>query len=329
MPSAARANESTSVSDAPLSEAIVIPGEREGARRGRRRRRAGNRQPAAGSPTAGYFFVALYVALLVCLGIAPAAYAIWLAFKTPGGVSVSNFVSTFHDFQFGPAFRHIFQFMAIWLVSQSVLVVTLALMVHDLGRRASGGLRFLFYLPGALAGAASVVVWLFMLDPRTSPWAPILHGFHFSILANTVAPGHLPAIFALMAFWTGAGGWIVVMYGALNNIPDELIEAAELDGCNAFQTAVRIKLPLIRKWVVYMLVLAFAAGSQLFVEPQILGVASLGEVSTQWSPNQLAYYLAFQQDKFNSAAAISVDLLVLGLLVAVLLVWRGRLFEVE
>ena len=41
-------------------------------------------------------------------------------------------------------------------------------------------------------------------------------------------------------------------------IPHELIESAQMDGSNAFQTALRIKLPLIRKWVVYMLVLSFA-----------------------------------------------------------------------
>jgi multiple sugar transport system permease protein len=68
---------------------------------------------------------------------------------------------------------------------------------------------------------------------------------------------------------------------------------------------------------------------QLFVEPQILGIATGGEVPPQWSPNQLAYYLAFQLDRFNEAAAISVDLLVFGLLVAVLIVWRGKLFEVQ
>jgi len=133
-----------------------------------------------------------------------------------------------------------------------------------------------------------------------------------------------------MAFWTGAGAWIVVMYGALNNIPHELIECAQMDGANAFKTAFFIKLPLIRKWVVYMLVLSFAAGTQLFVEPTVLGSASLGVgVSKYWSPNQLAWFVASQYDQVNEAAAISLVLLVLGLAVAALLVWRGRLFEVE
>jgi multiple sugar transport system permease protein len=142
-------------------------------------------------------------------------------------------------------------------------------------------------------------------------------------------PNHLPIVFAVIAFWTGAGGWIVVTYGALNNIPYELLEAAALDGASAWQTALRVKLPLIKKWVVYMLILAFAAGTQLFVEPQLVSEASLGLVSQTWSPNELAYYLAFQNDNFNGAAAVSVDLLIVGLLVAAVLVFRTKLFEVD
>ena len=183
-------------------------------------------------------------------------------------------------------------------------------------------------MPGALAGAASVLVWLFMLDPTLSPWHFLLRALGYTQIDLVLLPSHLPFIFAIMAFWTGAGGWIVVMYGALNNIPDELLEAARLDGANAFQSAVRIKLPLIKKWVAYMLILSFAGGTQLFVEPQLVGQATAGLVSNTWSPNQLAYYMAFINDNFNEAAAISVILLVLGLIGAALLVWRTKLFEI-
>jgi len=271
------------------------------------------------------------VVLLVLFGIAPTGYAIYLALttRTAHFAGVSNFTNTYNDFRFLPAFKHVAQFMVIWLASQAVFVVGLALMLHTMTRRLSSAFRFLFYLPGALAGAASVLVWLFLLDPSVSPWHFVLSALGYSSLGQSILPAHLPLIFAFVAFWTGAGGWIVVMYGALNNIPHELIEAAELDGAGAFRTALSVKLPLIKKWVVYMLILSFAAGTQLFVEPELVGQASLGLVSQSWSPNQLAYVLAFQNDNFNGAAAISVDLLVLGLLCAAALVFRTKLFEVE
>jgi len=280
----------------------------------------------------GYAFASLYTLLLVAFGIVPTLYAIFLAFTSSSGsfAGVANFVQIFQDYRFLPDVGHVAAFLAIWLVGLVIFVVLLALIVHGIRARwLSGTARFLFYIPGALAGASSVMLWLFVLDPAVSPVSFLLRAMGLQTLVQTISPQHLPIVFAVIAFWTGAGGWIVIMYGALNNIPRELIEAAEIDGSNVFQTALRIKLPLIRKWIVYMLVLSFAAGSQLFVEPQILGVATNGEVPAQWSPNQLAYYLAFQLDRFNDAAAVSVDLLVIGLLVAVLLVWRGKLFEVD
>jgi len=310
--------------------AAAVPGERASARRGGRGERMRERPPAGTSRTAGYFFVALYVGLLLLLGIVPVVYAIYLALSHPGVSGGPDFIKTFSDYRFLPAFEHVIQFMAFWLVSQTVLVVGLVLMLHNLTSRVGAIYRFLFYIPGALAGAASVIVWLFLLDPSASPFAFVLHWFGYAQFNNTIAPGNLPVIFALMAFWTGAGGWIVVMYGALNNIPHELLESAQMDGANAFNTALRIKLPLVRKWVVYMLVLSFAGGTQLFVEPAVLGTASLGVgISKFWSPNQLAWFVASQYSYYNQAAAISVDLLVFGLVVAALLVWRGKLFEVE
>jgi multiple sugar transport system permease protein len=296
-----------------------------------RTRRTREQAPAGVSRTAGYWFVALYVGLLLLLGIAPAAYAIYLALAAnTGGGFASAFHTAFTDYRFWPSFGHILVFMAEWLVAQTLLVVGLVLMMHNMAQRLGAVFRFLFYIPGALAGAATVNVLLFMHDPTASPFAFALHWLGYAVFDDTIQPNNLPAIFAVMAFWTGAGGWIVVMYGALNNIPHELIEAAQIDGSNAFQTALRIKLPLIRKWVVYMLLLSFAGGTQLFVEPTVLGGASLGiGITKYWSPNQLGWFVASQYNQYNEAAAISVMLLILGLVVAGLLVWRGRLFEVD
>lgn len=310
-----------------VSSVATVPGERSRARRDGRTAGA----PVGSSRVAGYFFVGLYVVLLALFGIAPTVYAVELALTSRDGKfsGLSNFTAAYNDFRFVPAFEHIGEFLVVWLLAQTFFVLVLALMLRPLARRTSTGFRFLFYMPGALAGAASVLVWLFMLDPTLSPWHNLLTALGFTNLDLVLLPAHLPYVFATIAFWTGAGGWIVVMYGALNNIPDELLEAAKLDGASAFQSALRIELPLIRKWVVYMLILSFAAGTQLFVEPQLVGQATAGLVSNTWSPNQLAYYIAFINDNFNEAAAISVDLLVIGLLSAGLLVWRGRLFAAD
>ena len=293
--------------------------ERPPARRGGKRRRA------------GYGFVSGYLVLLVLFGVVPTVYAVWLAITNSNGqlVGVGNFVQVFGDYRFLPAFEHVAIYLVVWMVVLVVAVIGLALMLHGRLKRASSVSRFVFYLPGALAGAASALVWMFMLDPSVSPVAGLLRSLGFNSFASVVSPQQLPVVFAVMAFWTGAGGWIVVLYGALNNIPDDLLEAARLDGASVLKTAWYIQIPMLRKWIAYMLILAFATGAQLFVEPQLVGEASLGEVSDSWSPNQLAYQFAFHSNNFNDASAVSIDLLILCLACAALVVFRSGLFEVE
>lgn len=292
----------------------------------------GRRRSGARVIRPGYLFVLAYVVLLVAFGIGPTIYSLYLAFtKTTGGFAgFSNFSRTASDYRFLPAVGHVASYLAIWLAMLAVLVVLLALVVHRVSSgRTRTFIRFVYYIPGALVGAASVVLWLFVLDPSVSPVSAILRLLGNHTFADTISSGHLPFIFALIAFWTGAGGWILVLYGALNTIPDEVMEAAKIDGSGAIQTALRIQLPMIRKWVVYMLILSLAAGTQLFVEPTLISQASFGVVPNTYSLNQLAYQYAFTQNDFNGSAAIAVDLLVFSLICATVFVARGRLFETE
>lgn len=277
----------------------------------------------------GIAFSSLYALLLLVFGILPTVYAFYLAFTKAGSfVGFDNFLRVFGDFRFLPALQHVGLYLLVWLSSLVVVVVLLALVVHAIGARwLSTTVRFVYYIPGALAGASSVMLWLFVLDPTVSPVSFVLHAFGFNSLVDSVQVDRLPIVLAVIAFWTGAGGWIVVMYGALNNISRDLIEAARVDGAGPIRTAWSIQIPLLRKWIAYMVILSFAGGTQLFVEPRVLSQASRGVVSQDYSMNQLAFLYAFRQSDFNGSAAISLVLLVVALVLSVFFVFRGGLFE--
>ncbi|BCY09178.1 carbohydrate ABC transporter permease [Actinoplanes sp. L3-i22] len=296
------------------------------------RRWAGRAHPGGSGSAMSYGFVALYAALTVAFGVLPAGYAFYLAFTDADGAfaGLANFAKVTGDFRFLPAAGHVALYLVIWLVALLVLVTALAIVVHTIRlRRVSSGLRLIFYLPGALAGASSVLLWLFLLDPTASPIGALLRLFGLASFVQVIVPGNLPPVFAVIAFWTGAGGWIVIMYGALNNISAEVIEAARIDGAGRWQIAWRIQLPLLRKWISYMAIMSLAAGTQLFVEPQLLSQASNAIVPNDYSLNQLAYQYAFQQNDFNGAAAISLILLVIALALSAVFVLRGGLFETD
>jgi len=291
------------------------------------------RRPQTGASAqafAAYVFCSGYVLLLLVFGVLPMVYALYLSFTKSGQfVGLDNYVKAVGDFRFLPAVQHVAAFLVIWVVTLTVLATLLALIVHAMRVRwLSSTARFLFFIPGAFAGAASVMLWLFLLNPSVSPVSFVLKWFGYTNFVQAIDLNNLPLIFTVIAFWTGAGAWIIIMYAALNNISDEIMEAARCDGASAIKTAWYIQLPLIRKWIAYMVVISVAVGTQLFAEPKILAQASRNQIPKHYSLNQLAYVTAFgPQADFNGSAAISMLLLVVAAGLAAFFVFRGGLFD--
>jgi multiple sugar transport system permease protein len=291
------------------------------------------RRPQTGASAqafAAYVFSSGYVLLLLIFGVLPMVYALYLSFTKSGKfVGLDNYVKAVGDFRFLPAVQHVAAFLVIWVVTLTVLVTLLALIVHAVRVRwLSTTTRFLFFIPGAFAGAASVMLWLFLLNPSVSPVSFVLKWFGYTNFVQAIDLNNLPLIFTVIAFWTGAGAWIIIMYAALHNISNEIMEAARCDGASAIKTAWYIQLPLIRKWIAYMVVISVAVGTQLFAEPKILAQASRNQIPKHYSLNQLAYVTAFgPQADFNSSAAISMMLLVVAAGLAAFFVFRGGLFD--
>lgn len=291
------------------------------------------RRPQTGASAqafAAYVFSSGYVLLLLVFGVLPMIFALYLSFTKSGQfVGLDNYVKAVGDFRFLPAVQHVAAFLVIWVVTLTVLVTLLALIVHAVRVRwLSSTTRFLFFIPGAFAGAASVMLWLFLLNPSVSPVSFVLKWFGYTNFVQAIDLNNLPLIFTVIAFWTGAGAWIIIMYAALHNISNEIMEAARCDGASAIKTAWYIQLPLIRKWIAYMVVISVAVGTQLFAEPKILAQASRNQIPKHYSLNQLAYVTAFgPQADFNSSAAISMMLLVVAAGLAAFFVFRGGLFD--
>jgi multiple sugar transport system permease protein len=276
--------------------------------------------------------VAPYVVLLLVGGLIPAGYAIVKSLQDETGTrfgGLTSFQRVTNDFRFVDTFTNILTVMAVWLPIMMIGVVGLALLVHATPNRFGSTVRFIYYLPGALAGIANFMLWLYLLNPGQSPLDFLWRGFGYETLNEVASPGNLPVVLASMLFFQGAGTWLVVVNGGLNGISDDVLEAATLDGANAWQVAWRVKLPIIRPWLGYMALLNIAYGFQLFLEPQVLSQATHGLISPQYTPNQLSYTYAYQILDLPAAAAMSVLLLLITLVLGLLVVFRSGLFAEE
>lgn len=283
-----------------------------------------------------HLFVLPYVILMLLFGIGPGIYAFIISFATfvegrPQlfGAGLSNYIFAFTDFRFATAFQNVALFLLISLPFGVIGVVLLSLLLHARDGGFATIMRTIYFIPGAVAGPTAVLLAIFVFDPNISPFQGLLRAVGYSTVSDVITPDALPVLFTLLGFFAGAGGWIAIFYGALNGISHEVLEAATMDGCNVWQAAWYIKQPLIRPYIAYMLILTFAGNVQLFAEPQLIGAAGAAPISPTWSPNQLGYQFAFGLGNFGASAAISLLMLLIGLVGAVFILRGTSIFRAE
>jgi multiple sugar transport system permease protein len=132
-------------------------------------------------------------------------------------------------------------------------------------------------------------------------------------------------VLAALDVWRSVGFWAIFFLAAVIGLPRELYQAAELDGANAWQRFLRLTLPLLRRVILFAVVVATIYGLQVFETALILteggpGTATLTVVYRIWT------YIFGSTDKVGYGAAMSVALLlaILVLTVIQLRLLRGQ-----
>jgi multiple sugar transport system permease protein len=304
--------------------AIAAPISPERARAAKRKGRRDTRM--------AYLLLLPYLVLLIMFGVFPVAYAFGLSFVDTIEMAfygLANYEFVFEDFRVPKAALNVIWFAIVWVAITMVGVATLSLMLDTVGRRTATTLRTIYFLPGAVTSSAVVVLWLFMLDPGVSPFQPLLRAAGWTYSIDVISGIGLAGVFALMAFFSSSGGWIVVFGGSLASLPSEVMEAARVDGANRFQLATRIKLPMIWRSLVLMGILSFAAGLQIFVEPQLMQLAGPQSAQNDWSLNQMAFQYAFRMGDFGASAALSTLLVGSSITIALVIVFATRFYKID
>ena len=280
---------------------------------------------------AGLMMFLPYAVFLIMFAIVPIVMAGTVSITStslavPDG-GFGNYLFVLNDFRFWPAVINVGTFLAIYLPAMIFVVALMSLLLDALRAKFTVPLRLAYLVPASISGAVAILVWYFMLEPQFSPFKDWLLALGLDSGVKVFNQTNLVWVFALMAFFTGAGNWIVIQYGSLQSIPDDILEAAKIDGANALQTALRIKLPLIRKYLIYMAILTFAAGLQIFVEPYLISSSVYPGLARDWSLNQISYSLAFTGANMGSATALSLMLLLVCVILALIVIYRTDFFD--
>lgn len=171
--------------------------------------------------------------------------------------------------------------------------------------------RLGYFLPFAIPGVVAAMVWLYIYSPQLSPLSGLLGVDFFS--RNVIL-----ASMANMTTWTFTGYNMLVFLAALQAIPQELYEAARLDGATGLQVATRIKIPMVSGAALLTVLLSIIGTIQLFNEPTIMA-SSQAWMGSSYTPMMLAYstMMTSPGDQHLASAVSIVMAVIAGLLAAV------------
>jgi multiple sugar transport system permease protein len=186
----------------------------------------------------------------------------------------------------------------------------------------SGFLRSLLLLPWLLPLIASAAVWRWILDQGSGALNGFLSVFGVAPVPWLVSPG-----LALMAvigvnIWLGIPFNTTILYSGLQSVPEELYEAASLDGAVGWRAFWHITWPSIRSVVSVVIVLGVVY--TLKVVDIILGLTGGGPANSTETLATWAYQNSFVQFLFGNGAAISNVLIVIALVFAIFYLYINR-----
>ena len=176
-------------------------------------------------------------------------------------------------------------------------------MLNEL-RHARGYLRVLVYLPVMLPPASALLLFAYFYNPQYGLFDDILHTLHLPTSQWVLQPGtgfiSIAMISVVIAStWMNMGGATLIYLAALQNIPGELYEAAELDGAGLFKRIRHITIPQTRLILIMLLMLQIVATMQMFVESFVLTNGGGGVGDNTESVVMLIYQYAFAAEWFQ------------------------------
>ncbi|WEH38526.1 sugar ABC transporter permease [Streptomyces sp. NBC_01218] len=257
------------------------------------------------------------IGAVICFGLFswyPMVREFLLAFqKTEDGqttwAGLDNLRTVFNDPAFWQAWRNTLLFTVLALVLGFAVPFVVAVVLNEF-RHAQGYLRLLVYLPVMLPPVASVLLFKYLYDPGYGLLNQLLDFFGIPAQQWLQDPSTSMLSVVVASTWMNMGGATLIYLAALQGIPGELYEAAELDGAGLLRKIWHVTVPQTRLILSLLLLMQVIATMQVFVEPFLLTGGAGPEGSTT-TVVYLIYQYAFNFNDYGAAAALGLVLLVL------------------
>ena len=276
----------------------------------------------------GWLFLAPELIGMIGLSVFPIVFSLYLSFcewNLVGGLStiqfvgLDNFAALFHDDKFYMSLKNNFIYTLLVVPVGIFLALILSVLIHS---RVYGQSYFkvAFFIPYISSIIALGAVWSALFHPSQGPINQFLISLGISDPPKWLADTHY-SLYAIIiiAIWAALGYQMIIFIAGLSNIPDELYEAASIDGATSVQQFFKITLPLLGPTTSFLFITTLMSSFKVF---DLIAFLTAGGPNN--SSTVLVYRIyeeGFQNFRMGYASAISwVLFLIVGLLT--LLTWK-------
>ena len=290
---------------------------------------------------APYFFISPFFILFGVFGLFPLLFSVFLAFqywdpasglKAMEFVGLENFLYTITDDWFLESLYNTVWIAVVSSIPMQLIALPLAFFLHTSFGRFRNLFTGIYFLPFITSTVAVTLVFNSMFSRDFGVFNSII-GFlnDLPLLGALITDtpidwfdrDHIRWSIAFLVWWRFTG-WITVLYlAALQTIPKELYEAAEIDGAKKWQQFRYIALPLLKPMMYFTISMNIIFGLQIFEEPFIMVGVDGGSGQMGKTAAMHMYATAFVDSDFGTASAIAWSLFVFIAIVAII---NNRIF---
>lgn len=266
---------------------------------------------------AAYLFLLPKMILFIAFIVLPVIWAFVISFQEFGifeseWVGIDNYVATFQNEAFMIALWNTLKYTLVTVPVSILLALTLATLIHPLGRISQSFFRGAFYLPTVTSMVIIAMVWRWVYNYRFGLFNYFLS--FFNIPAQDWLNQSDTALWALiiMSILIPPGVGIIMYLAAMGSIPESLYEAAKIDGAGSFQRWWQITVPLLKPTTLYLTMLSLIGSFQVFTQVILMTGGGPGDATETLV--HLIYKTGFRDLEFGLASAQAIVLFVITLI---------------
>ncbi len=283
-------------------------------------RGTGGTRGRKGETLSAYLFLAPYLIVLCVFTLFVSLYGVGLSlFNIDVGFGNAQFVGL-HYYQllfsqlsdignsdFWTSMINVFKYVVGVVIGQTILALILAVVLHN-APAFKGVFRTMFYIPALTSSVATslIFLWLYNPDGLINYLLSLVHIQGQDWLNNTTFA--LPSII-LLNIWTTGAAFMIYFLAALQDVPQEIVEAAKVDGANSFQAFINVTLPMLRPAIFLVVALGTIGAFQVFDQAKFM--TNGGPANATLVPLLEIYNAGFQDGHFGLAAAMAVLLFII------------------